>query len=167
MKIQQFILEFLVILQVLISGGSGAGGGVGPSLANNAVNKYDKLVAAPDENAEHHETSPKPIIRSNKEKRPNKMHHANKGKQQRDRRKLREKRRSTGKKNLQFLKYACHIFLFSWHLSAWYIRFFTSEPPASIQRGYCSLKGRQQMAQKCFLLIGAIFQLLIQASCLL
>ena len=31
-----------------------------------------------------------------KEKRPNKIHHGNKGKQQRDRRKLREKRRSTG-----------------------------------------------------------------------
>jgi len=73
------------------SRGGASGGG-----ANNAVNKYDKLVAAPDENAEH-ETSPKPIIRSGKEKRPNKMHHANKGKQQRDRRKLREKRRSTGK----------------------------------------------------------------------
>jgi len=72
------------------SRGGASGGG-----ANNAVNKYDKLVAAPDENAEH-ETSPKPIIRSGKEKRPQKMHHANKGKQQRDRRKLREKRRSTG-----------------------------------------------------------------------
>ena len=53
-------------------------------------------MAAPDENAEH-ETSPKPIIRSGKEKRPQKMHHANKGKQQRDRRKLREKRRSTSR----------------------------------------------------------------------
>ena len=73
------------------SRGGASGGG-----ANNAVNKYDKLVAAPDENAEH-ETSPKPIIRSGKEKRPQKMHHANKGKQQRDRRKLREKRRSTGR----------------------------------------------------------------------
>merc|ERR1712083_1085133 len=71
------------------SRGGASGGG-----ANNAVNKYDKLVAAPDENAEH-ETSPKPIIRG-KEKRPNKMHHANRGKQQKDRRKLREKRRSTG-----------------------------------------------------------------------
>ncbi len=45
-----------------------------------------------------HETSPKPILRSSKDstKRPNKPHHINKGKQQRDRRKLREKRRSTG-----------------------------------------------------------------------
>ena len=76
--------------------GSDPRGGASGGGANNAVNKYDKLVAAPDENAEH-ETSPKPIIRSGKEKRPNKMHHANKGKQQRDRRKLREKRRSTGK----------------------------------------------------------------------
>ena len=73
----------------------GGPGGAGPSGSTN-INKYDKLVAAADENAEH-ETSPKPIIRSTKEKRPNKMHHANKGKQQRDRRKLREKRRSTGK----------------------------------------------------------------------
>ena len=82
----------------------GCGSGTGPSgsgqnsgTSTNNVNKYDKLVAGPDENAEH-ETSPKPIIRSGKEKRPNKMHHANKGKNQRDRRKLREKRRSTGKK---------------------------------------------------------------------
>jgi len=80
----------------------GCGSGTGPSgsgqnsgTSTNNVNKYDKLVAGPDENAEH-ETSPKPIIRSGKEKRPNKMHHANKGKNQRDRRKLREKRRSTG-----------------------------------------------------------------------
>merc|ERR1712106_511282 len=73
------------------SRGGASGGG-----ANNAVNKYDKLVAAPDENAEH-ETSPKPIIRSGKERKiPTKMHHANRGKQQKDRRKLREKRRSTG-----------------------------------------------------------------------
>merc|ERR1711962_1972635 len=44
------------------------------------------------------DTSPKPMCRA-KDKRalpPSKMHHANKGKQQRDRRKLREKRRSTG-----------------------------------------------------------------------
>ena len=68
--------------------------------ANNTINKYDKLVAASDEAADH-ETSPKPIIRTGgKEKRPNKIHHGNKGKQQRDRRKLREKRRSTGKKNI-------------------------------------------------------------------
>ena len=54
-------------------------------------------MAAPDENAEH-ETSPKPIIRSGKERKiPAKMHHANRGKQQKDRRKLREKRRSTGR----------------------------------------------------------------------
>ena len=63
--------------------------------AGASNNKYDKLVAATDESVEH-ETSPKPIVRG-KEKRPNKMHHGNKGKQQRDRRKLREKRRSTGK----------------------------------------------------------------------
>jgi hypothetical protein len=46
-----------------------------------------------------HETSPKPILRNAAKdaKRPNKPpHHVNKGKQQRDRRKLREKRRSTG-----------------------------------------------------------------------
>ena len=60
-------------------------------------------MAAPDENAEH-ETSPKPIIRSGKEKRPQKMHHANKGKQQRDRRKLREKRRSTGRAKKKLIK---------------------------------------------------------------
>jgi len=44
------------------------------------------------------DTSPKPMCRA-KDKRalpPSKMHHGNKGKQQRDRRKLREKRRSTG-----------------------------------------------------------------------
>lgn len=44
------------------------------------------------------DTSPKPMCRA-KDKRvlpPSKLHHANKGKQQRDRRKLREKRRSTG-----------------------------------------------------------------------
>jgi len=72
-------------------GASGAG-------ANNAVNKYDKLVAAPDESAEH-ETSPNLSKHrtQGKEKRiPTKMHHANRGKQQKDRRKLREKRRSTG-----------------------------------------------------------------------
>ena len=67
----------------------------GRAEAGASNNKYDKLVAATDESVEH-ETSPKPIIRG-KEKRPNKMHHGNKGKQQRDRRKLREKRRSTGK----------------------------------------------------------------------
>lgn len=66
----------------------------GQAEAGASNNKYDKLVAATDESVEH-ETSPKPIIRG-KEKRPNKMHHGNKGKQQRDRRKLREKRRSTG-----------------------------------------------------------------------
>ena len=44
-----------------------------------------------------HDTSPKPMVRtSTKDKRPIKLHHVNKGKQQRDRRKLREKRRSTG-----------------------------------------------------------------------
>ena len=46
-----------------------------------------------------HETSPKPVLRAGtgkETKRPNKSHHVNKGKQQRDRRKLREKRRSTG-----------------------------------------------------------------------
>jgi len=46
-----------------------------------------------------HETSPKPVLRAGAgkdSKRPNKSHHVNKGKQQRDRRKLREKRRSTG-----------------------------------------------------------------------
>lgn len=47
------------------------------------------------------DTSPKPMARAREqkistEKRPSKLHHANKGKQQRDRRKLREKRRSTG-----------------------------------------------------------------------
>ena len=76
-----------------------SGGSVGgvSTTNSNAINKYDKLMAAPEENAEH-ETSPKPIMRGggSKEKRPNKMHHSNKGKQQRDRRKLREKRRSTG-----------------------------------------------------------------------
>ena len=51
--------------------------------AGASNNKYDKLVAATDESVEH-ETSPKPIVRG-KEKRPNKMHHGNKGKQQRDR----------------------------------------------------------------------------------
>ena len=84
-------------------GGSNPVGGGNANNANANVNKYDKLVAAPDENAEH-ETSPKPIIRSGKEKRPNKMHHANKGKQQRDRRKLREKRRSTGKNFFRIFK---------------------------------------------------------------
>ena len=48
-----------------------------------------------------HETSPKPVLRTaaaaKDAKRPTKPpHHVNKGKQQRDRRKLREKRRSTG-----------------------------------------------------------------------
>lgn len=78
-------------------GGVGVGGpsGSSASAASNTINKYDKLVAASDEAADH-ETSPKPIMRSGKEKRPNKIHHGNKGKQQRDRRKLREKRRSTG-----------------------------------------------------------------------
>ena len=72
--------------------------------ANNTINKYDKLVAASDEAADH-ETSPKPIIRTGgKEKRPNKIHHGNKGKQQRDRRKLREKRRSTGKKKFREIR---------------------------------------------------------------
>lgn len=51
---------------------------------------------------DNNDTSPKPILRttakeSSLSKRSNvKMHHVNKGKQQRDRRKLREKRRSTG-----------------------------------------------------------------------
>lgn len=61
-------------------------------------------VSAPGEstfgNVEH-ETSPKPVLRTataaKDAKRPTKPpHHVNKGKQQRDRRKLREKRRSTG-----------------------------------------------------------------------
>lgn len=58
----------------------------------------DELGAAGgvDETTLEHETSPKPMVRSGKDKRPNKLHHGNKGKQQRDRRKLREKRRSTG-----------------------------------------------------------------------
>ncbi|KAL7641773.1 UNVERIFIED_CONTAM: hypothetical protein RMT77_007647 [Armadillidium vulgare] len=42
-----------------------------------------------------HDASPKPTTRL-KEKRMNRPNHTNKGKQQRDRRKLREKRRSTG-----------------------------------------------------------------------
>ena len=79
-------------------GGLGGPSGSSASAASNTINKYDKLVAASDEAADH-ETSPKPIMRSGKEKRPTKIHHGNKGKQQRDRRKLREKRRSTGKKN--------------------------------------------------------------------
>ena len=78
-------------------GGLGGPSGSSASAASNTINKYDKLVAASDEAADH-ETSPKPIMRSGKEKRPNKIHHGNKGKQQRDRRKLREKRRSTGNK---------------------------------------------------------------------
>ncbi len=71
-------------------------GGLPGAVGGDIKGKYDKLVTGVDETAEH-ETSPKPIIRAGKEKRPNKMHHGNKGKQQRDRRKLREKRRSTGK----------------------------------------------------------------------
>lgn len=73
------------------AGGANAGG-------TGANSKYNKLVAnANDESAEN-ETSPKPIMRGGggKEKRPTKIQHGNKGKQQRDRRKLREKRRSTG-----------------------------------------------------------------------
>ena len=66
------------------------------AVGGDMKSKYDKLAAGGDEMAEH-ETSPKPIIRTGKEKRPTKLHHGNKGKQQRDRRKLREKRRSTGK----------------------------------------------------------------------
>jgi len=47
------------------------------------------------------DTSPKPVARNREakissDKRPAKLHHNNKGKNQRDRRKLREKRRSTG-----------------------------------------------------------------------
>ena len=83
----------------LASGASESRGGASGAGANNAVNKYDKLVAAPDESAEH-ETSPNLSKHrtQGKEKRiPTKMHHANRGKQQKDRRKLREKRRSTGK----------------------------------------------------------------------
>ena len=75
--------------------------GRGGAEAGASNNKYDKLVAATDESVEH-ETSPKPIVRGKEKRLTNKMHHGNKGKQQRDRRKLREKRRSTGKKN-QFL----------------------------------------------------------------
>ncbi|XP_042212916.1 PRKC apoptosis WT1 regulator protein-like isoform X3 [Homarus americanus] len=45
--------------------------------------------------APDHDASPKPATRL-KEKRVNRPNHTNKGKQQRDRRKLREKRRSTG-----------------------------------------------------------------------
>ncbi|XP_027206915.1 PRKC apoptosis WT1 regulator protein-like isoform X1 [Penaeus vannamei] len=45
--------------------------------------------------APDHDASPKPATRL-KEKRMNRPNHTNKGKQQRDRRKLREKRRSTG-----------------------------------------------------------------------
>lgn len=56
--------------------GVGGGGGLFPG--------------APD-----HDASPKPATRL-KEKRMNRPNHTNKGKQQRDRRKLREKRRSTG-----------------------------------------------------------------------
>ena len=41
----------------LASGASESRGGASGAGANNAVNKYDKLVAAPDESAEH-ETSP-------------------------------------------------------------------------------------------------------------
>ena len=81
----------------LNSASCGGASNTNANAANNTINKYDKLVAASDEAADH-ETSPKPIIRTGgKEKRPNKIHHGNKGKQQRDRRKLREKRRSTGK----------------------------------------------------------------------
>ena len=91
----------------LASGAPGdSRGGASGAGANNAVNKYDKLVAAPDESAEH-ETSPNLSKHrtQGKEKRiPTKMHHANRGKQQKDRRKLREKRRSTGKTQF-FLKY--------------------------------------------------------------
>ncbi|XP_046405372.1 siderophore biosynthesis regulatory protein URBS1-like [Ischnura elegans] len=47
------------------------------------------------EGADHNDASPKPLGRA-KEKRVNRANHLNKGKQQRDRRKLREKRRSTG-----------------------------------------------------------------------
>ena len=90
----------LVLFSFLASGASESRGGASGAGANNAVNKYDKLVAAPDESAEH-ETSPNLSKHrtQGKEKRiPTKMHHANRGKQQKDRRKLREKRRSTGKK---------------------------------------------------------------------
>jgi len=69
--------------------------GRGGAEAGASNNKYDKLVAATDESVEH-ETSPKPIVRGKEKRLTNKMHHGNKGKQQRDRRKLREKRRSTG-----------------------------------------------------------------------
>ncbi|XP_071443252.1 uncharacterized protein [Hetaerina americana] len=47
------------------------------------------------EGGDHNDASPKPLGRA-KEKRVNRANHLNKGKQQRDRRKLREKRRSTG-----------------------------------------------------------------------
>ena len=94
----------------LASGASESRGGASGAGANNAVNKYDKLVAAPDESAEH-ETSPNLSKHrtQGKEKRiPTKMHHANRGKQQKDRRKLREKRRSTGK--TQFLSnFSCRF----------------------------------------------------------
>ncbi|XP_042212915.1 PRKC apoptosis WT1 regulator protein-like isoform X2 [Homarus americanus] len=56
--------------------------------------------------APDHDASPKPATRL-KEKRVNRPNHTNKGKQQRDRRKLREKRRSTGVVHLpstEFLK---------------------------------------------------------------
>lgn len=95
---------------------SGGAGGVS-STSSNAINKYDKLMAAPEENAEH-ETSPKPIMRGGgrkEEKRPNKMHHSNKGKQQRDRRKLREKRRSTGTWILGYM-INCNVFCLMLHV---------------------------------------------------
>ena len=100
----------------LASGAPGdSRGGASGAGANNAVNKYDKLVAAPDESAEH-ETSPNLSKHrtQGKEKRiPTKMHHANRGKQQKDRRKLREKRRSTGKTqfyyNIRPVQYTCRF----------------------------------------------------------
>ncbi|XP_076057833.1 uncharacterized protein LOC143035124 [Oratosquilla oratoria] len=59
----------------------------GGAVGGTSVGLYP---GAPD-----HDASPKPATRL-KEKRLNRPNHTNKGKQQRDRRKLREKRRSTG-----------------------------------------------------------------------
>ncbi len=74
-----------------------------PAAAGDAGVSASKLFLESPGNAVE-DASPKAAVRSAKDlgvagagKRPNKLHHVNKGKQQRDRRKLREKRRSTGK----------------------------------------------------------------------
>lgn len=77
-----------------LGGAGGEGSASGPSGVNRSVTGTEGATLGLGGSTMDHDTSPKPSSRiKDKRTRPN---HINKGKQQRDRRKLREKRRSTG-----------------------------------------------------------------------